>query len=100
MAKPLMSPLLLENSTTKEDTPPPTQSFTNSLDIDSLHKLFFKPQKSAEIKRLDIISPIAGFESAISAGSNGSIAFRYSGSNASGMMTNSGIRHHGGTKLV
>jgi 4-hydroxybenzoate polyprenyltransferase len=50
MAKPLLSPLLLENSNSKKDTPPPTQCFNNGPEIDSLHTLFCTPQKSAEIK--------------------------------------------------
>jgi hypothetical protein len=50
MAKPLLSPLLLENSNSKKDTPQATQSFNRRLGIDSSQEGLSTPRKSTEIK--------------------------------------------------
>ena len=50
MAKPLLSPLLLENSNSKEDTLHATQSFNEPSVIDPLQVLLSTPRKSTEIK--------------------------------------------------
>jgi 4-hydroxybenzoate polyprenyltransferase len=50
MAKPLLSPLLLENSNAKKNTLQVTQSFNNSPQIDSQQVVFTTPQKSIDIK--------------------------------------------------
>jgi 4-hydroxybenzoate polyprenyltransferase len=50
MAKPLLSPLLLENSNAKKDTLQATQSFNGRLVIDSPPEILFTPRKSTEIK--------------------------------------------------
>jgi 4-hydroxybenzoate polyprenyltransferase len=50
MAKPLLSPLLLENSNSKETALLATQSFISSSIIDPLQVVIFIPQKSTEIK--------------------------------------------------
>ena len=43
MAKPLLSPLLLENSNSKEDTSQATQAFDKRLIIDSPQEILFTP---------------------------------------------------------
>jgi 4-hydroxybenzoate polyprenyltransferase len=50
MAKPLLSPLLLENSNLKKDTLQATQSFNGPSVIDSLQEVLSTPRKSTEIK--------------------------------------------------
>jgi formate dehydrogenase maturation protein FdhE len=50
MAKPLLSPLLLENSNSKEATSQATESFNRRLIIDSPQEILFTPRKSTEIK--------------------------------------------------
>ena len=50
MAKPLLSPLLLENSNSEKNTLQATQSFDRSLVIDSLQEVLSTPRKSTEIK--------------------------------------------------
>ncbi len=50
MAKPLLSPLLLENSNSKKDTLQATQSFNRPPVIDSRQEILFTPRKSTKIK--------------------------------------------------
>ena len=50
MAKPLLSPLLLENSNSEKDTVQATQGFNRPSVIDSLQEILFTPRKSTEIK--------------------------------------------------
>jgi hypothetical protein len=50
MAKPLLSPLLLENSNLKKDTLEATQSFNRRSVIDSPQEILSTPRKSTEIK--------------------------------------------------
>ena len=50
MAKPLLSPLLLENSNSKKDTLQATQSFNRPSAMDSSQEILFTPRKSTEIK--------------------------------------------------
>jgi hypothetical protein len=50
MAKPLMSPLLLENSNTGQNTLKAIESSSNSLGIDTLRTLISTPRKSTEVK--------------------------------------------------
>src|SRR5450432_1094457 len=50
MAKPLLSPLLLENSNSKKDTLQVTQSSNRPSVIDSLQDVLSIPRKSTEIK--------------------------------------------------
>ena len=50
MAKPLLSPLLLENSNSKKDTSQATQSFNRYSVIDSSREVLSTPRESTEIK--------------------------------------------------
>ena len=50
IAKPLLSPLLLENSNSEENALQATQSFNEPSVIDSLQVILFIPRKSTEIK--------------------------------------------------
>jgi hypothetical protein len=50
MAKPLLSPLLLENSNSKKDTLQATQSFNGRSVIDSPQEILSTPRKSTESK--------------------------------------------------
>jgi 4-hydroxybenzoate polyprenyltransferase len=50
MAKPLLSPLLLENSNSNKETPQAIQSFNRRLEIDSPQDVLSTPRKSTEIK--------------------------------------------------
>jgi 4-hydroxybenzoate polyprenyltransferase len=50
IAKPLLSPLLLENSNAKKDTLQATQSFNGRSAIDSPQEVLSTPRKSTEIK--------------------------------------------------
>jgi hypothetical protein len=50
MAKPLLSPLFLENSNSKKDTLQAIQSFNGPPVIDSMQEILFTPWKSTEIK--------------------------------------------------
>jgi 4-hydroxybenzoate polyprenyltransferase len=50
MAKPLMSPLLLENSNTAQNTPKAIESLNNTLTIDTPQTLLSTPRKSTEVK--------------------------------------------------
>ena len=50
MAKPLMSPLLLENSNTAQNTLKAIESLNNALAIDTSQTLLSTPRKSTEVK--------------------------------------------------